>query len=274
MAGFTHHDGVRLQAMMRRVGRQQWWLRSSGILVTLVLTLGIASFTFPGLLKQVDSTYSFDLGQTIRALVGLVLLFDVYSIYQQVQIDRMQREVSAHIVILDKLEERAEEVYKMALLDPLTELYNRRAGEHRLNQEISRCKREGYPLTVMAFDLNKLKDVNDTFGHAAGDEFIRHFAYRLGKATRGSDVAVRSGGDEFFVLLPECRTDDVRQILQRLEGMAIDLAGKSIPIDFSVGWTNYVAGESSGDLLQRADEILYKNKRLNQEEAKVTKQLG
>lgn len=270
MTAFRVHDGARLQAMMRRVGRQQWWLRSSGILVSLVLTVGIASFAFPGLLKQVDSTYSFDLSQAMRALVGLVLIFNIYSIYQQVQIHRVQGEVSAQIAILDKLAERSEEVYQMALLDPLTGLYNRRAGEQRLGQEISRSTRQGHPLTVMAFDLNKLKDVNDTFGHAAGDEFIRYFAHRVSKATRGSDVAVRSGGDEFFLLLPECKTDDVRRVLGRLVGMKVDLDGQTVPIEFSVGCANYIPGESSEDLLQRADEALYRNKRLSHAESRIT----
>lgn len=261
-----------IRVNMGRVGRRQWWLWSSAVLVTLLLTMGIASFAFPGLLTQVDTMYSFHLSQAVRGLVGLVLLFNVYTIYQQLQIHRMQRELTKQISALDKMEERTEEVYKLAMLDPVTGLYNRRSGEQRLAEEVSRSQRHGRPLTVVALDLNKLKDINDKWGHAAGDEMIKYFAGRLSKAIRGSDLAVRFGGDEFLLLLPECKLEDVQLVLGRLSGMKMDLGGQSTPVAFSTGWTNYIPGESPEELLKRADEALYANKRLSrdQEEQDVT----
>ncbi len=251
---------------MRHVGRRQWWLWSSAVLVTLLLTLGIASFAFPGLLTQADATYSFHLSQAVRGLVGLVLLFNVYTIYQQLQIHRMQRGLTDQISALDKMETRTEEVYKMAMLDPLTGLYNRRSGEQRLAEEVSRSQRHGRPLTVVALDLNRLKDVNDRFGHLAGDELIKYFAGRISRAVRGSDLAVRLGGDEFLLLLPECKPEDVQLVLGRLSGVTMDLNGESISLSFSAGWTNYVPGESPEELLKRADDALYVNKRLGREQ--------
>ena len=95
------------------------------------------------------------------------------------------------------MEVRTQEVYQLAVLDPLTGLYNRRSLEQRLAQEMSRSTRNGHPLTVLALDLDGLKQVNDRFGHPAGDELIKSFAERLNKVIRGSDLAVRLGGDEF-----------------------------------------------------------------------------
>ena len=254
---------------MRHVGRRQWWLWSSAVMVTLLLTLGIASFAFPRLLTQVDAVYSFNLSQAVRGLVGIVLLFNVYTIYQQLQIHRMQRELADQISALDKMETRTEEVYKIALLDPLTGLHNRRSGEQRLAEEVSRSQRHGRPLTIVSLDLNKLKEINDKFGHAAGDEVIKCFAGRISKAVRGSDLAIRLGGDEFLLLLPECKPEDVQLVLGRLSGMKIDVAGQSIPLAFSAGWTNYMPGESAEELLKRADDALYLNKRLGSDQEEL-----
>lgn len=251
---------------MHEVGRHQWWLSSSAMMVTLLLTLGIASFSFRGLLTQEDALYSFNLSQALWGLVGLVLLFNVYTIYQQLQIHRMQHVLTEQVCAMGKMEARTEEVFKLAMLDPLTGLYNRSSGEQRLSEEVSRSQRYGLPLTVILLDLNRLKYVNDTFGHAAGDELIKYFAERINKAIRGSDLAVRLGGDEFLLLLPECKPADVRHVLARVSGMKMDVGGQMIPIAFSAGWTNYLPGESPGEMLKRADEALYVNKRAAKEQ--------
>ncbi len=159
------------------------------------------------------------------------------------------------------MEERTEEVYKLAVLDPLTGLYNRRSAEQRLAQEMSRSTRNGHPLTILALDLDDLKQVNDRFGHPAGDELIRTFAERLNKAIRGSDLAARLGGDEFLVLLPECKPEGVLQALSRLSGLQVQCKGHLVEVSFSAGWTNFKPGESADELLRRADDALYANKR-------------
>jgi diguanylate cyclase (GGDEF)-like protein len=251
-----------IQAALRNVGRRQWWLWSTAVLVTILLTLGIASFAFPGLLDSGrDSLYSFGLGQAVRGLVGLVLVFNVYAIYQQLQIRRMQLALGQQVSALDKMEARTEEVYKLALLDSLTGLYNRRCGEQRLGTEIARTRRNGLPLTIIMLDLNGLKQINDEYGHAAGDELIKFFALRLNKAIRGSDLAVRLGGDEFLLMLPECKPDEVRHVLGRLSGLSMELGGQVIPVTFSAGWANYTPGETPEELIKRADAGLYVNKR-------------
>jgi hypothetical protein len=85
-----------IRANMRRVARRQLWLWSSAVFITLLLTLGIASFAFPGLLTQAENS-SFLLNQAVRGLVGLVLVFNVYTIYQQLQINRIQRQVGDQV---------------------------------------------------------------------------------------------------------------------------------------------------------------------------------
>jgi len=152
-------------------------------------------------------------------------------------------------------------VYKLAALDQLTGLYNRRSGEQRLAQEISRAQRHVRPLTVLLMDLDGLKQINDRHGHAAGDMALKGFAVRLQRAIRGSDLAVRLGGDEFMAILPECRSEEVRHVLARVEGLEFDINDEKIRPQFSRGWTDYKPGESPQELLDRADQALYANKR-------------
>lgn len=250
-----------IKSHMRQIARRQWWLWSSAVLVTLLLTVGIASFAFPGLLEQSMDSYTFNLNLALRGLVGLVLIFNVYTIYQQLQIHRIQLDLSKQVETLGRVEERTEEVYKLAVLDSLTGLYNRRSGELRLAEEVSRSQRHARPVTILLLDINALKTVNDTLGHPAGDEVIRQFAERLQKAIRGSDVAVRLGGDEFMVVLPECKPDEVHLVLGRLMGKKVQFDDHSIDLRFSAGWTDYIPGESVETLLKRADAALYVNKR-------------
>ena len=254
-----------IRKSMRRLQRRQWWMWSSAVLVTLLLTLTIASFAFPGLLSQAAGLSSFYLDQSVRGLVGLVLLFDVYTIYQQLLIHRIQGQLAQQVEAMTKMEVRTEEVYKLAALDSLTGLYNRRSGEQRLRSEVLRAERTGRPLTILVLDLDGLKTMNDKHGHAAGDELIRSFAQSLNRAIRGSDLAVRFGGDEFLVLLPDCKLDEVRYVLTRLSGHKVEYQGMTVAIAFSAGWANHRSGESAEELLKRADDALYVNKRASKE---------
>jgi diguanylate cyclase (GGDEF)-like protein len=246
---------------LRTMERKQWWMWSSACMVMILLTLGVASFAFPAILRVEETTYSFYLNQAVRALVAMVILFSVYIVYQQLQITRLRTQLTEQIQSLTKVEVLATEVYKLAALDQLTGLYNRRSGEQRLVEEMSRARRHGRPLTVLVLDLDGLKQVNDKHGHAAGDLMLKTFAERLNRAIRGSDLAVRLGGDEFMILLPECRLEEVRHVLGRLSGVVIECEGEKLVTSFSCGWTDLKPGETPEELLQRADQAMYANKR-------------
>src|SRR3984885_10652704 len=175
-----------IQTHLKHLDRRQWWLWSSTVAVILLLTLAVASFAFPAMLSREEGTYSFFLNQSVRALVGMVLIFSVYVVYQQVLIHRVRHQLAEQIQSLAKVESLASEVYKLAALDQLTGLYNRRSGEQRLAQEKDRGPPHGRPLTVLLLDLNELKAINDRLGHAAGDLVIKGFAERLPARTRGA----------------------------------------------------------------------------------------
>src|SRR5713101_3715280 len=202
-----------VKEQLRKLERRDWWLWSTAIIVMLLLTFAVFSMSFPGLAKVDDPFFQFSLNQSVRGLIGLVLLFNTYTIYQQVAVKRLRRQFSEQLDEMRVLQIRAEEFHRMALVDPLTGLYNRRVAEERLASEASRSQRYGHPLAVVSFDLDKFKEINDTYGHLAGDQVLKEFAGRLGQAIRMSDFAARMGGDEFLVLLPECSTNQVETFL-------------------------------------------------------------
>lgn len=250
---------------LQRLDRKQWWLWSSAVIIILLLTIGMASFAFPSLMRLGEGTYSYFLSQAVRGLIGLVLLFSVYTVYQQYLINKIRGQLADQMDSVAKVEMLTHEVYKLAVLDPLTNLHNRRAGEQRLVEEIARSRRYVRPLTLILLDIDNLKQCNDQFGHDAGDNMLRSFADRLRRAIRGSDMAVRLGGDEFMIILPECRAEEVRHVLGRLDGLQIDCAGNKVDVTFACGWADYQPGETAQQLLKRADDALYADKRSGKE---------
>ena len=142
---------------LQHLDRKQWWMWSSAFLIILLLTIGIASFAFPSLMRLGEGTYSFFLSQAVRGLIGLVLLFSVYTIYQQYLINRIRGQLADQVDSVAKVEMLTQEVYKLAVLDPLTNLHNRRAGEQRLVEEIVRSRRHARPLTLILLDIDNLK---------------------------------------------------------------------------------------------------------------------
>ena len=113
---------------------------------------------------------------------------------------------------------------------------------------------------VIAIDLDRFKQINDEYGHAVGDQILRVFGEQLKRATRGSDVAARFGGDEFLAILPDCNSEQIRHVFSRLNGILVTTTKSKIVIRYSAGWTDYIRGESLDDFLKRADDMLYANK--------------
>src|SRR5436853_7585168 len=196
--------------------------------------------------------------EAVFGLIALVIIFNIYTISQQILIKRLRRQ----------LLERADHSHilrNLAMIDPLTGLYNRRFAEQRLAAEVARSERRGHPLTVLTLDLNNFKEINDTYGHPAGDQVLQEFASRLNKVVRGADLAVRLGGDEFLVLLPECTLEQLQLVLGRLGSLEVNWQGQKIPVSFSAGWKEYEMGDRPEELLACADRALYARKRASRE---------
>jgi diguanylate cyclase len=250
-----------IQEKLRRLERRDWGLWWAAVTVILLLTGAVVSLSLPSLLKESDHFFDLNLNLAVRGLVGLVLLFNLYTVYQQMLIKRLRKDMAENMEKMATLQVSAEEAYKLATLDPLTGLCNRRLAQQRLGAEVSRSERYGHPLTVLMLDLNGFKQINDRYGHGAGDNVLRVFAERLSRVIRASDLAVRMGGDEFMVVLPECQPQQVEGLLERLGPVEYDIEGEKVRITFAAGWAGYQRDETPEQIIERADQALYVQKR-------------
>ena len=157
---------------------------------------------------------------------------------------------------LDEALRKTERLQVEASTDPLTGLYNRRAWDKLLAQEEERCRRYGNSAFVIACDLNGLKQVNDTFGHAAGDELIIRAAGALRRAARDADVVARIGGDEFVVLAVECDHAGAGALVARLRD-----ALTQAQVTASIGMAGRTQTGSLEVAKNVADQLMYEEKR-------------
>ncbi len=155
----------------------------------------------------------------------------------------------------------------LSLTDELTDLPNRRAFLRRLEDEVGRVQRYGLPLTLALIDLDMFKEVNDKFGHAAGDEVLRCYSKNILSIFRHHDMVGRYGGEEFAVLLPNTDKEGAMRALAKVKKRStetrwqINGTVRHVPT-FSAGLALYKPGESPGAFIERADNALYRAKRL------------
>ena len=243
---------------LHKVERRDWWLWGTAVLVMMLLASAVCLLSFFSPWRERDTLFQVRLDAAARGLVALILLFSLFAIHQQIIIKRLRRELA------EQMTKTAEVFKKLAVLDPLTGLYNRRGVTELLSAEMARADRQGYTLTALMLDLNRLKRINDSYGHSAGDLALVELARRLRKAIRSSDLPARVGGDEFLVLLPECTAAEVVHALDRLRELEIVVSGSRIPVIFAAGWVEYRTGESPEQFLERADQALYADKHRGQ----------
>ncbi|ALP51858.1 hypothetical protein Tel_01170 [Candidatus Tenderia electrophaga] len=173
------------------------------------------------------------------------------------------------------LDEELSRVHRLSLTDDLTQLPNRRAFLMRLDDEVSRALRFDYPLTMALVDIDNFKPINDTFGHAAGDVILRHFAQNMNVVFRYHDMASRYGGEEFAVLFPNTDTHGAMSALSKLQYKLkadpyILYKNDEIPVPtFSAGVALYNPGEDADELIKRADVAMYKAKSSGRDLLKV-----
>ncbi len=171
--------------------------------------------------------------------------------------------ISARLDLEEKVRERTESLNQLAKIDPLTELLNRRGMTERLESEISRVDREKRAFGVLWLDLDLFKEVNDQYGHRAGDQALKEVARCILSILRKYDCAARWGGDEFLVLIESCEEPLLNAVGERLRTEVAESCrvlsdeGETVAIEISAGGYLVQSGDSLDTVLQRADEALY-----------------
>ncbi len=151
----------------------------------------------------------------------------------------------------------------MAYRDPLTGLRNRRYFDERIAEEVERARRhQDFVFSVLLIDLDGFKEVNDHFGHAAGDEMLRWVADFLERCVRDHDICCRTGGDEFVLLLPDAGQAGCAMLVDRLHAQLADAnAERACPVSMSVGSATWPAdGASAEQIIGLADARMYEDK--------------
>lgn len=166
----------------------------------------------------------------------------------------------------EQLRERLEESLEMAVLDPLTGLYNRRYMASRLRQAVDGWEASAEKVSVILFDIDHFKRINDTWGHQAGDEVLRAFTDRMGRQLRALDIAGRVGGEEFMVILAGANSREASEAAERVrsamarEPFILQSAGITVEVTTSAGVAEILHGDTPESLVARADQALYQAK--------------
>lgn len=158
-----------------------------------------------------------------------------------------------------------QQLRKQANQDALTGLYNRRYLDATFERELSRCRRESRPLSILALDIDHFKSINDRYGHPAGDEVLRTLARLLKGQARASDVVCRHGGEEFIALLPnmpqQTALERAEFLRRQMQATTTPAAGAQIVATLSIGVATFPEnGHNMLDLMSQADAALYRAK--------------
>jgi len=230
-----------------------------------VLVLGVLSFLVPLSFWRFNSL---DLKVSPQIFFAFVM-FLVVAVLFMLRRERLIQELrlqSFRQTLAAQMESSA------SMLDPLTNVFNRKVLPDLLQREIARAERNNRPLALVVCDLNNFKSLNDRYGHLMGDYVLSQFASTLKLCVRGSDHIVRYGGDEFLVVLPETDEAGVEAVKNRIQTKLADLDHEhrfeDLDLSVSLGVFMHVTGQSADQDVAEADARMYAQKRKFHAEAR------
>ncbi len=246
--------------------------------LTLLLTLFISIIVYHSIMSPIrivtQALNRITLGHKDRRISTPLAKDEINELFEsyeklrrkQLQADIIQGENTYQKSLLNYRKKQKEHFQQLATLDPLTGAFNRRSLTNILNQEVVEANKNSSALSLMALDIDFFKAINDNYGHGAGDEVLKSFYQACLQNVRSSDYIIRSGGEEFIIILPstslEKATDFAQRLRKTIESLTIEVEENIITLTVSIGvsqWDKKLF--SSGDeLINRADQRLYKAK--------------
>jgi diguanylate cyclase len=205
------------------------------------------------ILGSVENDDAFD--ATVFQAIGKMVTSNT-QLKQRLEVAEQQVESQAVALLNQKT---------VARTDSLTGLLNRRGFDDELARQLDRWKQTGQCVSLLIMDIDHFKKFNDTHGHQAGDEVLRHVGNQLIAATRETDIACRYGGEEFAVVMPNTVATEAIQVANRIretiENSSIDFDGKTLKVTASIGLTQATGQHDAIQVLKQADTALYRSKK-------------
>jgi diguanylate cyclase (GGDEF)-like protein len=244
-----------IQSQIHELSSRDLQLWSIVSLVILVLTSGFIALMAPKLVDG-ESVLRFEhayLPQLFFGLISLIVLFNIYLLSERATLNSTRKALIGELVLNERLE-------NLSLIDPLTQLFNRRALNELISHQLARSNRSGGSLTFFILDLDDFRELNRKFGDGEGNRVLMEFARLLRNVFRGGDLIFRQGGDEFLVVMPDTSEEQAERPLSRLlNSVGQWNAGNQQPYELSFTWgmAGYVTGTSVEDVLRTVDRKLY-----------------
>ena len=242
------------ESSLRQLGRSEWWLWLSALLVSVLSATALVLTAIPSYFRHSEHFYEIRSDQARWGILCLVLLFNGWLVYRQWTFRRRRRELSPDDAGRELL---IGQVPESSSIDAVTGLHTRAFIEQQLGKEIARAKRQNSSLSLATIHLDEFAEIIKRYGPSATDAALKELARRLKKACRGSDFAVRLANDDFLLVLPECGLGEVKTVLNRLGSLEMVCSGRKVDLAYTTGWVDYQPGDLPSDLLKRATQLLH-----------------
>ncbi len=227
-------DGITFIESCFYPGGEELWIRSFAVLLFLIF-----------------SAYA---ERLLKIINNMARELKQYHDRLQYTVNELQMEMAERKVAIKELEQ-------LAITDPLTSLYNRRKFDELLAYEVERNQRYHADLSLIMCDIDHFKQINDKFGHAAGDTALKTFSNKVTENIRDVDIFARWGGEEFMILMPNANIDNARSVAEKLRKTIENTNIKTVSsLTASFGVTRYNDDDTTESFVKRVDTALYRAK--------------
>ncbi len=223
--------------------------------------------TFQGHIDEINSAMSgdnLDVDELSKRLIGIAIKIKDSTISMQNEIKEYSKKMQEAKIVIESLKNQVDEAKKNLVIDPLTNVYNRRGLLHFMKLEMERAIRYNHPFSIIMADLDHFSNVNNTYGHLVGDTVLKKFCSTVNSLIRGVDILTRYGGEEFIVILPNSTIENAfvvaEKIRETVKNLKFQYKDKTFSITVSCGVSQFKENDTIETLIERADNALYKAK--------------
>jgi diguanylate cyclase (GGDEF)-like protein len=249
---------ARVSQQLSRLEKRDWELWVIVTLAGILVSVGLLAILFHAAFKQ--DTVHFEITVSRPLVIGLFVLLallNTYLVTKRFEVRRLREQLISSTLQNQVIEQQS-------FTDPLTEIYNRRSLDRIAGQFISQARRRKSPLTMLMVDADSFKKINTRFGHLAGDFVLAEIGGILRASTRGSDAAIRYGGDEFLILLSDTTAEGAQIVVDRIQRRLADWNEadhlEGFRVSLSIGVAEWRDGQTLDEVLDGADQKMYENK--------------